>query len=98
MLTITLDQAALEKAITEYIGATALGIDLSRMNVDINLIAGRGDNGMRAEISLAEGNTQPQAIPAADDTPAAVEPPETEEAAEASSEKVVEPFDFGDED
>lgn len=53
MLTILLDQAAIEEALTNYIGETTLGVDLSNKEVSIKLTAGRSDNGHRAEITIA---------------------------------------------
>ena len=55
MITILLDQNAIEEALTDYVSQTALGVDLTGKSVDIKLIAGRGEGGMRAEISIAKG-------------------------------------------
>lgn len=52
MLTILLDQDAIEEALTNYIGETTLGVDLSQKEVSIKLTAGRGTNGLRAEVSI----------------------------------------------
>lgn len=57
MITILLDQNAIEEALTDYIGNTTLGVDLSQKEVSIKLIAGRGDNGLRAEVSIASRNS-----------------------------------------
>ena len=54
MLTILLDQAAIEEALTNYIGETTLGVDLTQKEVSIKLTAGRGGNGLRAEVSIDE--------------------------------------------
>jgi hypothetical protein len=71
MITIMLDQAAIEDALTRYIGETTLGVDLSDKNVDIKLIAGRKKNGLRAEVSIsAEGETpEPEVVTESPDTP-----------------------------
>lgn len=71
MITIMLDQAAIEDALTRYIGETTLGVDLSGKNVDIKLIAGRKKNGLRAEVSIsAEGETpEPEVVTESTDTP-----------------------------
>jgi len=53
MLTILLDQNAIEEALTNYIGETTLGVDLSQKEVSIKLTAGRGGNGFRAEVLIA---------------------------------------------
>lgn len=92
---IELNQEALEQAIIEYIAGTAMGMDLSTMNVAINLIAGRGENGMRAEITLVENdNDQPQL-----ELPEAKMPSDEDEPeAEAGTEQVIEPFDFDDDE
>lgn len=77
MLTILLDQSAIEEALTNYIGETTLGVDLSQKEVSIKLTAGRGGNGLRAEVSIAsriselrdesENETDESPLPAADD-------------------------------
>jgi len=54
MLTILLDQAAIEEALTNYIGETTLGVDLTQKKVSIKLTAGRGGNGLRAEVNINE--------------------------------------------
>jgi len=53
MITILLDQTAIEEALTNYIGETTLGVDLSNKDISIKLIAGRGGNGLRAEVAIA---------------------------------------------
>jgi hypothetical protein len=54
MLTILLDQNAIEEALTNYIGETTLGVDLSQKEVSIKLTAGRKPHGqgLRAEVSI----------------------------------------------
>jgi hypothetical protein len=54
MITILLDQNAIEEALTNYIGETTLGVDLSQKEISIKLIAGRGGNGLRAEVSISD--------------------------------------------
>lgn len=49
---IQLDQPEIEEALIAYIAATTLGVDLTNRTVDIKLIAGRGDNGHKAEIAV----------------------------------------------
>jgi hypothetical protein len=46
-----MDQNAIEEALTNYT-EDDLGIDLSGKEVDIKLIAGRGGNGLRAEVEI----------------------------------------------
>lgn len=55
MITILMDQNAIEEALTNYTESD-LGVDLSGKKVSIKLIAGRGDNGLRAEVTIAPGN------------------------------------------
>ena len=50
VITILMDQNAIEEALTNYTESD-LGVDLSEKKVSIKLIAGRGDNGLRAEIT-----------------------------------------------
>jgi len=85
MLTILLDQTAIEEALANYIGETTLGVDLSNKDVSIKLTAGRGDNGHRAEITISSRPTSGPVAPENDvddsaDT-SADEPCPTEEAA-----------------
>lgn len=78
MLTILLDQLAIEEALTNYIGETTLGVDLSQKEVSIKLTAGRGGNGFRAEVLIAsrdsdveeesENDAEESPLPAADET------------------------------
>lgn len=58
MLTILLDQGAIEEALTNYIGETTLGVDLSSKEVSIKLTAGRGGNGFRAEVLIASRDSE----------------------------------------
>lgn len=51
MITILMDQNAIEEALTNYTESD-LGIDLSEKDVSIKLIAGRGENGLRAEVFI----------------------------------------------
>ena len=53
MLTLTLDQHEIEKALQEYISNQAVGVDISRSDVNIKLKAGRGGNGHTAVIEIA---------------------------------------------
>jgi len=83
MITILLDQAAIEEALTNYIGETTLGVDLSEKEVSIKLTAGRGGNGLRAEVSIyprdsdvdddSENDAEESPLPAAE-TPTTDEP------------------------
>lgn len=91
MITILLDQNAIEEALTNYIGETTLGVDLSSKEVSIKLTAGRGDNGMRAEVNISpreesanesENDAEESPLPAADEVPSAADEP-----------AVVSPFD-----
>lgn len=52
MITILMDQNAIEEALTNYTESD-LGVSLSDKKVSIKLIAGRGGNGLRAEVSIA---------------------------------------------
>jgi len=80
MLTILLDQAAIEEALTNYIGETTLGVDLSKKEVSIKLTAGRSGHGHRAEVTIAscdsdaedesEGDAEKSLLPAADENEA----------------------------
>lgn len=49
---ITLEQDDIEQAITEFLGSQ--GLDVSRMDINVDLIAGRGGNGHRAEVRLVK--------------------------------------------
>ena len=51
MITILMDQNAIEEALTNYTESD-LGIDLSEKDVSIKLTAGRGENGLRAEVFI----------------------------------------------
>lgn len=51
MITILMDQNAIEEALTNYTESD-LGVDLSEKEVSIKLIAGRGENGLRAEVMV----------------------------------------------
>lgn len=51
MITILMDQNAIEEALTNYTESD-LGIDLSGKEVSIKLTAGRGGNGLRAEVFI----------------------------------------------
>lgn len=95
MITIMLDQAAIEEALTNYIGETTLGVDLSEKEITIKLIAGRKENGLRAEVSIApqsesSDTTDQPSENDADTKPAAAE--------EVNPEKVVEAPDFFSDD
>jgi hypothetical protein len=94
MITILLDQTAIEEALTNYIGETTLGVDLSQKDISIKLIAGRGENGLRAEVSIApqgEGSDPEADVPFEPENDAA-----PEDAATESEEKVVDAPDFFD--
>jgi len=89
MITILMDQNAIEEALTNYTESD-LGVDLSEKEVSIKLIAGRGDNGLRAEVMVVpqdEVTTTSSPEPEPDVEDSDVEP-ETEEAAVPSG-----PFD-----
>lgn len=91
MIIISMDQEEIEKALTNHVGETMSGLDLSLYKVNIKLTAGRKKNGLRAEIGLVPIENV-QAEPATENdapTPAA-------EAPEGSAEQVVAPFDFDD--
>ena len=53
MITILMDQNAIEEALTNYTESD-LGVSLSEKKVSIKLIAGRGDNGLRAEVCIEQ--------------------------------------------
>lgn len=90
VITILMDQNAIEEALTNYTESD-LGVDLSEKKVSIKLIAGRGDNGLRAEITTtprdelveetSENDVETTEVPTAEE-------PETEEPAIPSG-----PFD-----
>lgn len=87
---ISLKQDEIETALQNYIGETAVGLDLTAYDVNIKLIAGRSGNGLRAEIELAPlGSVKAEVATENDADPSAAEAKEEE-----SAEQVVEPFDF----
>ena len=87
MLTILLDQEAIEEAITNYISEDALNVDLSEKDVSIKLTMGRGNNGLRAKVNVSE----PEGNSAEEEAETETEiPTVTEDAAE---EPAVGPFD-----
>lgn len=76
---INLDELELKTAITEYIANQ--GLDITNKAVEIELIAGRGTNGHRAEVEiLPTGSLEEVAS----------------EAQSPASEPAVPDFDFGD--
>ena len=88
MITILMDQNAIEEALTNYTESD-LGVDLSEKEVSIKLIAGRGENGLRAEVMVVPRDevTTESSDPEPDVEDVEAEP-ETEEAAVPSG-----PFD-----
>lgn len=54
MITILLEQDAIEEALKNYIGETTLGVDLNNMTLTMRFIPGRGKNGLRCEARLAK--------------------------------------------
>lgn len=84
MLTIGMNQEAIEKALLNYISQDELNVDLSDRDVKIKLVMGRGKNGLRADIFV---------IPR-DETATVSEPEADSPTAEAPTEAVIEPFDF----
>lgn len=91
---ISLQQHEIEQALTNHISETMSGLDLAQYDVSIKLIAGRGGNGLRAEVDLAplKSVTSEPAAPENDATSPAAEAPAQEETVE----QVIEPFDFED--
>lgn len=89
MLTIQLDQEALEEAITDYISGTALNVDLSGKDVSIKLTIGRGGNGSRAEVQVFDSEA---GIPT-EDAENDVVPPTAAEPDVEDDEPAVGPFD-----
>jgi hypothetical protein len=85
-----MDQNAIEEALTNYTESD-LGVDLSEKDVSIKLIAGRGDNGLRAEVSIV---TRDELI-AEEESENEPELPEVPEAADESEdeEPAIGPFD-----
>ena len=88
---ISLQQYEIEVALKNHVSETMAGLDLSVYDVNIKLIAGRGGNGLRAEIGLAPLNPTGPAPPTENDatSPAAV-------VVEETPELVVDTFDFDD--
>lgn len=81
MLTILLDQEAIEEALTDYISGTAMGVDLDNKDVNIKLTAGRSGNGHKAEVSVTPRESTGNDPEENDvDTPTASDEPEDEPA------------------
>jgi hypothetical protein len=79
---IVIEEAQLKDIIISYLHETMQG--MADWHYDVNLIAGRGDNGHRAEIGMSP--------------PAATPAPVAEEATPSDDEAAVEGFSFGESD
>lgn len=88
MITILMDQNAIEEALTNYT-ETDLGMDLSGKEVSIKLIAGRGGNGLRAEVSVTSYESEALEDPEND----AVESPLPAAEESEAEEPAIGPFD-----
>ena len=64
---IHLEERELKQAIKEYIRNQ--GIDLSQREIDIQLMAGRGDRGHYADIELVDHTKEPEPDPFSDGIP-----------------------------
>jgi hypothetical protein len=92
MLIISMDQEEIEKALTNHVSETMSGLDLSLYDINIKLVAGRKENGLRAEIGLALLGPGPVIVALENDAGPSQDP--AAEAPEQPAEQVVEPFDF----
>ena len=70
---IIMKQDEIEKALKDYVGTTGLGIDLSGRDINIDLKAGRGENGHTAHIEIIP------IVKAVEESPDATDPDEDDQ-------------------
>lgn len=94
MLTILLDQDAVETAIVNYISQDELNVDLTDREVSIKLVMGRGDNGLRAEVNIAAADSPSVTTSApVSENDVDVESATADEPEDSAEEPVIGPFD-----
>ena len=86
---LTLNQNEIEQAIKNYVGN--LGVALSGKDVDITLVAGRGEKGITATLDITDHEIQMDVK--VEDTAPDVDPPAEEE---TTNEEQAEPTEDGE--